>query len=125
MEEIKLDDLLKKKESLGKPGKAKLTGFMQSVVFYSRPVYEELEITDKKMIKSLDGKRFVFPYYSSEIFMSEEDAANFIPLFINKLIEEKILPADVIKKNGQIDDTKCKCGIVPLQVTKLERKIDD
>src|SRR5574344_2186791 len=121
MEEIKLDDLLKKKESLGKPGKAKPTGFMQSVVFYSRPVYEELEITDKKMIKSLDGKRFVFPYYSNEIYMAEEDAAKIIPLFIQKLIEEKIPPADVMNKNSQIDNTKCKCGIVPLQVTKLER----
>lgn len=103
------------------------TEYTQCVVFYGAPIADELDNWDngkgvpKKLRDELQKQKFVFPYYSSQIFMNPKDAEKFLPGFIRQLIEEKKLPEDVLKKDGLVDDTKVKAGLVHLDVSAIER----
>lgn len=107
-------------------------GFLQAICFYSRPVVDELSITDKdfglfnkQLKKKLEGRNFVFPYYSQEIFATEVEVANFLPYFVKRLVDEGKIGSEVFKPDGSIDDTICKCAMAPLSITQLEKVDED
>lgn len=103
------------------------TEFTQCVVFYGTPIADELDNWDngkgvpKKLKDELSKQKFVFPYYSSQIFMNPKDAEKFIPSFIRQLINEGKLPDDVLKKDDLVDETKIKAGLVHLDVSVIEK----
>ena len=94
----------------------------QIVIFYKRPVEEELGLNklEKFVCRNKIKANFVFPYYSEDIFMFPKEAENYIPRFIKKLIGEQKLPEDVIK-NNTINYDLVETGIVPLNLSTLER----
>lgn len=108
--------------------------YFQCVIFYGRLVKEELELEiplPKKIFKkyfnsideinkSLENKRFIFPYYSQEIFYTKEDAERFIPLFIQKLIDNDKLPNSIILEDKSVDDTQIQAGVVKLVTVDIE-----
>jgi len=71
--------------------------------------------------EDLEKQRFIFPFYSKEIFMSQQEATNFLPLFIKQLIKEEKLPASVINEDRSINEEIIKPAIIPLQTTVLEQ----
>jgi hypothetical protein len=119
----------------------------QVAVFFFRPVVEELnfekEEEAKKILKKsfflnkgktkfalqnitefssklLENQKFVFPFYSEDVFMSPKEAENYIPRFIKKLIGEQKLPVEVILNNS-INYDIVQTGIVPLSLVTLEK----
>jgi len=119
----------------------------QAVVFYFRPIIDEINLEDEEKAqeilketpfyrknkikyvlqniteissKLLNNKRFVFPFYSEDIFMSPKEAEDYIPRFIKKLIGQNKLPANVIKDHT-IDYDMVETGIVPLNLATLEK----
>lgn len=98
----------------------------QVVVFYRRPVVEELELQkNKKLTNAVKTKSFVFPYYSREIFRLEDEAIKFVPNFIEQLVETKKLPPEIyhLDENGHkyIKEDELQVAIAPLVITSLER----
>lgn len=91
----------------------------QCVVFYSKAASEELEITNKKLLKVIGDSRFTYPYYSKEIFYSDKDALRYIPTFVKDLISKGLMGEDVLIDN-KLDQSKAEAAIVPLQPSTLE-----
>jgi hypothetical protein len=119
----------------------------QVAVFYFRPIAEEINLEHEEkaqeIIKNagfwkrgkttfalqnisyfvkqlLNEQKFVFPFYSEDVFMFPKEAENYIPRFIKKLIGEGKIPEEAIKDhtiNYEIIET----GIVPLNLATLER----
>ena len=109
--------------------KIKQDGFYQCAIFYGTPIANELEFyNDGKKVRSKDLKheletqKFVFPFYSNEIFPTEKQAQAFFPEFINQLISKKFIPADVVDENKMLRDDICKAAIVPLKFSVIEEK---
>ena len=99
----------------------------QCAVFFGRPVLEELPpfqnwqfLFRKSQKEELENQRFVFPFYSKEIFGTPQEAEKFLPMFIQQLIKEEKIPEEVIKADRSVDDNMVHLAIVPLQVTFLE-----
>jgi hypothetical protein len=128
------------------------TELFQVAIFLSRPVIDELEFLSeenksnlikqepllsrgslKKFLEAFPNlceiefanQRFIFPLYSQEIFTTQTDAINYIPYFIKLLITQEKLPQEVIKENNTINEDLIKTAIVPLNVSFLERKLDE
>ena len=106
----------------------KPTGFFQCVIFYGTPIANELENyvdktkkkTPKLLREELENQKFVFPFYSSEIFPTQAQAQAFFPEFINKLIEDGKIPPEVIDEKKMLKEDLCKAGIVPLKFSVVE-----
>jgi hypothetical protein len=119
----------------------------QAVVFYFRPVCEELKFENEEVAqkllkeslflnkgkikfslehirefseKLLEGQKFVFPFYSEDIFMSPKEVELYIPRFVKKLIGENKIPEDAIKENT-INYEVIETGIVPLNFATMEK----
>lgn len=110
----------------------------QCSVFYGQPVKQEItalqqldelkSVFNKKRIdnlsKSLDSERFVFPYYSPDVFLTSEEARNFLPNFVRQLIKDGRIPEDVLIDNV-IDENKLLVGVVTLKIAFLERDLPE
>lgn len=83
--------------------------YYQPVIFYNQPINVKFH-----------KEQITYPFYSSNIFLSDGDAVKFLPDFIRKLIKDGNLPKDVVKEDNTIDETKVKTAIVPLLVTEME-----
>jgi hypothetical protein len=145
---LDLDKILRRGDRDFTSGSKIPSELFQAAVFFSRPVSEELDqlneeektellkqenfFTRKKLKDFFEAfpnlcdltfknQRFIFPFYSQEIFVTQVDAVNYIPYFIKKLITEQRLPANVIKEDKSVDDDQIKTAVVPLQVVFLER----
>jgi hypothetical protein len=81
---------------------------------------KDFEALHTRMIEWLSSEYFIFPYYSKEIFVSDKDAAIFMPYFINKLIKEQKLPPEVIK-DDDINKDLLIVSVAPLTLTFMER----
>jgi hypothetical protein len=94
----------------------------QLVVFYKRPVSEELTLN--KIQEFICNKKiesnFIFPFYSNNVFMFPKEAEEYLPRFIKQLIGEQKIPEDSIK-NNTINYDIIETGIVPLNLVTLER----
>jgi len=147
---LNIDSILRRKEP---ERQAPLPSEMFQVgIFFSQPVIAELNFNDEEAIKEivdnttllnkiqvkwtlnhideivpilLDKQRFVFPFYSNEVFLSKQEAQNFVPLFIKKLIQEEKLPQDIILDGGLVDDTRIQASLVPLTITFIERNLSE
>lgn len=103
------------------------TEFTQCVVFYGTPIANELTSYEPKKVPSklrdeLEKQKFVFPYYSQQIFTSQKDAELFLPNFIRMLINDGKLPEDVVNEKGLVDESRVKVGVVHLDVAYLEKE---
>lgn len=68
----------------------------------------------------------MYPLDSSEVFLSDREAQDYIPIHLNRLLREKVLDADkLFAKDGKtLNEDYVKTAIVTLTVTKLELDID-
>ena len=107
------------------------TEFHQCVVFYSRPVLEELESLQELnpiiaavtgIQKKLKNQRFIFPFYSKEIFGSPQEAQMFLPNFIRRLLNEGKLPPEAVNEDKSVNDDILRAGVAPLAVTMIEEE---
>jgi hypothetical protein len=119
----------------------------QLAVFYFRPIIEEIKLENEEVAqeilkkipfwnknkamyslknitefagKLLGEQKFVFPFYSEDVFMFPKEAEDYIPRFVKKLIGESKIPEDAIK-NNMINYDIIETGIVPLNLATLER----
>jgi hypothetical protein len=100
----------------------------QIAVFYGVPVIEELDLRKIDCLswwKKATSSRFVFPFYSQEVFMTQTDAVKFIPHFIRKLITDKKLPTEVINEDTSVNENMIQTAVVPLNVVFLERELQE
>jgi len=112
----------------------------QCVVFFSRPIRDEFEeiqaldsvtpiILNKGPIELVKNaakeQRFVFPFHSKEIFTSQQEALNFLPIFIKRLMKEEKLPSFVINADMSVNEDVLKPGVAPLIITMLEGQKDE
>ena len=64
----------------------------------------------------------VYPLDSEMVFLSTEEATDYLPIHLNKLVKEKILDGErLFNKDGKtLNEDYVKTAIVRLAVTKLE-----
>ena len=60
-------------------------------------------------------------FVSPEIFMTENEAIQFIPFFIKRLIEEGKIKDDIVLPDKSINQKLAICGISSLTLTQMER----
>ena len=121
------------KEQSQRGGRAASTALYQCVVFLGKPVIEEVDELNSlkfkllcpKVAKRISEQRFIFPYYSKEVFGLAEEAANFFPQFIKRLISEGKLPEEVILEDKSVDESLVQLGIMDLQMTFLEKDLPE
>jgi len=148
LKDLNLDKILRRPERK-EPQQVVPTELYQVAVFYSVTVIDELKFMDDEQIKTalkevklfqkgrtkfalqnavelaavqFENQRFVFPYYSREIFLSEPEARNFIPIFIKQMIKQEILPEDIILEDNSVDEDRVQISLVPLTMTFLEKE---
>ena len=145
-EKLDFNELLRRgNDRFAQKDKLPPSELFQCVVFYGKPVKEELfengqDFKPKRkwwgpwkddyqsimaINEFLDAQRFVYPFYSKEIFMSQQEATNFLPLFIKRLIKEEKIPANAIKEDRSVDEEVVKLGVAPLMITILEEVKDE
>ena len=130
-EKLDFNEIIKRSGGPAQKDRAVPSELFQCVVFYGRPVTEEVpEIMEiptisffaKNAIQAIQKQRFVFPFYSKEIFGSQSEAQNFLPIFIRRLIKEEKLPSTVLNEDLSVNDDILKLGVAPLTVTILEQE---
>lgn len=119
--------MLTQQQQYNKQGQS---GFFQCAIFYGVPLANELvewenDRTKKKCPKNLrhelETQRFVFPFYSNEIFPTSAQAQAFFPEFINRLIKDGFIPPDVIDAETHLlNDEVCKAAVVPLKFSVID-----
>lgn len=125
-----LNDIIGENSQVRKMSKAAPNGFFQCAIFYGTPIAHELDCYDgikprripKELREELENQKFVFPFYSQEIFPSQKQAEAFFPEFINQLIAKEFLPPEVVDVNKMLRDDICKAAVVPLKFSVIEEK---
>lgn len=102
----------------------------QAVAFYASNVEDEIGplSTLEKMSsvgKKLKNKRFVFPFYSEQVFLSETDVKTFLPLFVKDLIKKGHIPSDVVLEDNSVDSSKLELAYVILNISLLEKDLKE
>lgn len=85
------------------------TELFQVIVFY----YQNVGKGFKKKT------RYVFPFYSKEVFLTKEEAENYIPIFLKNLVNDNNIDKDVLS-DQKLADEYIKTAVWPLQISKLE-----
>ena len=114
--------------------KLKQEGFFQCAIFYGAPIANELDEWEKDRTKKkcprnlrheLETQRFIFPFYSNEIFPTSAQAQAFFPEFINRLIKDGFIPPDVVDQSTKmLNDEICKAAVVPLKFSVIDTEKD-
>ena len=105
-------------------------GFFQCAIFYGTPIAHELDCYDtikprripKELREELENQKFVFPFYSNEIFPTQKQAEAYLPGFIQDLIKRDFLPPTVLDENKRLRDDICKAAIVPLKFSVIDNE---
>lgn len=101
----------------------------QAVAFYASDAIDELQPLPKMsqflLKKHLKDKKFVFPFYSEEVFLTENDVKTFLPMFVKQLIEKKFIPKDVVLPDNSVDQSKLELAFVKLNIALLERDLKE
>lgn len=84
------------------------TELFQAIVFYYQNVGKILKKT-----------LYVFPFYSKEVFLTKEEAENYIPIFLKKLVDENNIDKKVLT-DQKFADEYIKTAVWPLRISKLE-----
>lgn len=90
------------------------TELFQAIVFY----YQNVGNVFKKKT------RYVFPFYSKEVFLTKEEAENYIPIFLKNLINDNNIDKDILS-DQKLADEYIKTAVWPLRVSKLEIMKDE
>lgn len=107
------------------------TEFCQCAIFYGVPIAGELDnyTNPKKVPKALreelENQKFVFPFYSQEIFPDRRSAELFLPGFVRDLISKGFLPKEVLDENNILNENMCKAATVPLKLSFIENAADE
>lgn len=125
-----LNDVIGENSQVRKMSRAAPEGFFQCAIFYGAPIAHELDCYEtirprripKALRDELENQKFVFPFYSQEIFSSQKQAEAFFPEFINQLISKGFLPDSVVDMNKMLRDDLCKAAVVPLKFSVIEEK---
>lgn len=65
--------------------------------------------------------QIVFPMDAAEVFISEQEATDFMPIFLNRLVKEKLLdPNKLFLKDNVLNEDYVKTAVVRLCITRLE-----
>lgn len=65
--------------------------------------------------------QIVFPMDATEVFISEQEATDFMPIFLNRLVKEKLLdPNKLFLKDNVLNEDYVKTAVVRLCITRLE-----
>lgn len=96
--------------SKGKSKTQEQTFLYQSVVFYAQEISNGL--FKKKTL-------FTFPFYSSEVFMKKEEAENFIPILIKRLVNDGSIDSRVLN-DVDFYERFVKTAVHTLFISKLE-----
>ena len=101
----------------------------QAVAFFANSVEDEIGPLTKleKMAigKKIENKRFVFPFYSEQVFLSEADVKTFLPVFVKELIKKELIPSDVILPDNTVDDSRLELAYVILNISLLEKDLKE
>jgi len=74
--------------------------------------------TEKKLFKTIQS---VYPLDSKEVFITPTEATDFLPIFLNRLVKEKILdPAKLFLNDNMLNEDYVKTAVVTLTITRLE-----
>lgn len=87
------------------------THLYQSVVFYAQEVSSGF--LKKNTIL------YTFPFYSSEVFMKREEAENFIPILIKRLVEDGSIDKKALS-DVDFYDKYIKTAVHTVFISKLE-----
>lgn len=90
------------------------TELFQAIVFY----YQNVEKLFKKKT------RYVFPFYSKEVFLTKEEAENYIPIFLKNLVNDNNIDKNILS-DQKLADEYIKTAVWPLRVSKLEIMKDE
>lgn len=85
------------------------TELFQAIVFY----YQNVGNVFKKKT------RYVFPFYSKEVFLTKEEAENYIPIFLKNLVNDNNIDKNILS-DQKLADEYIKTAVWPLRVSKLE-----
>ncbi len=100
---MSLSDQIKPRKDL--PG---AQAVFQTVVFYYKPTEIKAGIF-KKIIN------VIFPYYSQIVFLSEDEAKNYVAPFLKELVQK-----GEINEEDVADEKKVQCCVQTCQVARLE-----
>ena len=90
------------------------TELFQAIVFYYQNVGK---VFQKKT-------RYVFPFYSKEVFLTKEEAENYIPIFLKNLVNDNNIDKNILS-DQKLADEYIKTAVWPLRVSKLEIMKDE
>lgn len=104
--------------------KKRIDGLVQIVVYLQVPLLEMLDEKQLKLNKKqaaiLENTRLSLPYYSPDIFETDDDAKKCVPIFITQLIKKELLPPEVLNEDRSVNNELIRVGLVTLNITKLE-----
>ena len=92
------------------PKSKEMEGLFQPCVLYNRRVKV-----------SFHTEQVPFTFTSGVIFTTKEEAANFLPHYVKKLIHDGDLPKDVVNEDGSINEDMVKTVMVKLEIGQLEK----
>lgn len=90
------------------------TELFQAIVFY----YQNVGKGFKKKT------RYVFPFYSKEVFLTKEEAENYIPVFLKSLVNDNNIDKNILS-DQKLADEYIKTAVWPLKISKLEIMKDE
>lgn len=97
-----------------KSTQSETTELFQAIVFY----YQNVGNVFKKKT------RYVFPFYSKEVFLTKEEAENYIPIFLKSLVNDNNIDKNILS-DQKLADEYIKTAVWPLRVSKLEIMKDE
>jgi hypothetical protein len=97
--------------------KVPLPGFYQPCVFYKKLHKIRVGLFTKKI-------EFTYPFYSKDVFASQEEAMAYFPSYIKTLITNKDLPEDSVL-DGKVNPNVCICATQLCTLGALEKGTED
>ena len=97
-----------------KSTQSETTELFQAIVFY----YQNVGKLFKKKT------RYVFAFYSKEVFLTKEEAENYIPFFLKNRVNDNNIDKNILS-DQKLADEYIKTAVWPLRVSKLEIMKDE
>lgn len=88
---------------------------------FNEPDYFQPAIIYNAEIKvGFHRERIAYPFYSPSVFLTEKDAANYLPIFVKGLLKSGDLPPEAVNKEGQLNEDIVRTAIYPIIVSEME-----